>query len=276
MLQTVFIYSTLFFVLPFLISLAISIFKKGRAAFEWTPGQIKGSATNIALSLVNILVAPAIYLLNDGARQAYDALGIPYIPMETWAGLPFIFILLVSLIAQDFADYWNHRLLHAPGMWAIHAVHHSDPDMNHTTALRLHILESFVMTASYTVILSWLGLPPEAAAGLALFRSLYNKFVHIDVDIHLGPLVKWIATPRYHQWHHANDPRAFNTNFANVFAFWDVLFGTYYVPGPCNVPLGFDGSPNHNLAKLFFWPFLEWGKTFKSVFQPSRKEALTP
>ena len=260
MLKAVIIYSVLFYLIPFCLSLAISILKKGKAALEWTPGMVKGSTTNIALSVMNILVAPAIYLLNDGARQVYDALNILHIPVETWAGMPLVFLIIFSLVIQDFADYWNHRFLHAPGIWPIHAVHHSDPDMNHTTALRVHILESFVMTTSYTLLLSWLGLPPVAAAGLAMFRSLYNKFVHVDVDIHFGPLCKWIATPRYHQWHHANDAKAFNKNFANIFSVWDVMFGTYYVPGPCNRPLGFEGSPHHDLSRLFFWPLLEWGK----------------
>ncbi len=274
MLKFIFFYSALFICTPFLLSLAVSVWKKGMGAFQWTPGMVKSGAANLSLSFLNILLAPTVYLLNDGARSAYEALGIPHIPVEFWSGLPFFIILVISLITQDFADYWNHRLLHMPGFWAIHAVHHSDPDMNHTTAARVHFLESFVMTLSYTALLSWLGLPPEAAAALVLFRVLYNKFVHIDVDLHLGPLVKWIATPRYHQWHHANRADAFNKNFANVFSFWDVLFGTYYVPGPCNVPLGFDGTPNHNLSRLFFWPLLEWGNAMIRPFRKSRPQTV--
>ncbi len=265
MLKTILFYSVLFYLIPFCLSLALSIAKKGREALRWTPGMVKGSATNIALSVLNILIAPAIYLLNEGARDVYAAFDIPYIHPEYWHGLPMIVIILIALFAEDFADYWNHRFLHAPGIWAIHAVHHSDPDMNHTTALRVHILESFIMTTSYTLLLSWLGLPGEAAAGLVLFKALYKMFVHIDVDLHFGPLTKWLASPRYHQWHHADDPKAHNKNFGIIFSFWDVLFGTYYVPGPCNRPLGFEGSPNHNLSWLFFWPFLEWAKTFSQL-----------
>ena len=46
-------------------------------------------------------------------------------------------------------------------------------------------------------------------------------------------------------------------NFANIFAFWDVVFGTYRVPGPCNVPLGFEGTPRHSYFKLMLWPGIE-------------------
>ena len=58
----------------------------------------------------------------------------------------------------------------------------------------------------------------------------------------------------------------YGKNLANIFSFWDVLFGTYYVPGPCKEPLGFEGSPNHNLPKLFFWPLIETVRFGKSIF----------
>lgn len=272
MLKYIIVISALFYFLPFCLSVAISLSKKGMSAFRWTPGMMKSGMANTSIGVINLLIAPAIYFLNDGARQVYAMLNIPHIPPEFWAGFPILIILSIAVIGQDFADYWNHRLLHLPGLWPIHAVHHSDPDMNHTTSLRLHILESFVMTASYTVILSWLGLPAIAAASLVLFHSLYNKFVHIDVDIHLGPLVRWIATPRFHQWHHANVPEAIDKNFANIFSFWDVVFGTYYVPGRCSVPLGIENSPNHNLIKLLLWPFLEWGRTVSEGVSDLRRQ----
>ncbi|MFC6199845.1 sterol desaturase family protein [Ponticaulis profundi] len=266
MLKAIFAFSLMSVFIPFFLSLALSVWKKGMAAFHWTPGMMKSGASNIALGFLNVLVAPSVYLLNDLVRDGYEALSIPHIPVSFWSSYPFWLILLISLIGKDFADYWNHRLLHKPGFWIIHAVHHSDPDMNHTTSLRVHILESVVMVGSYTVILSWMGLPPAAAAGLEIARSLYNRFVHVDVDIHLGPLSKVIATPRFHQWHHADKPVAYGKNLANIFSFWDVLFGTYYVPGPCKEPLGFEGSPNHNLPKLFFWPLIETVRFGKSIF----------
>ncbi len=45
------------------------------------------------------------------------------------------------------------------------------------------------------------------------------------------PLRYVLVSPNMHRWHHAaDDPEAVDGNFAVVFAFWDVAFGTFYVP----------------------------------------------
>ncbi|MAK61832.1 MAG: hypothetical protein CMK09_12705 [Ponticaulis sp.] len=257
MFQYVLVTSILFYLLPFCFSTAIAVWKKGFAALKWSRGVKTSGFTNLAMSVTHMMIAPVVYILNEGFRSGYEALGIPHIPVEFWSFAPLALIVILAVITHDFCDYWLHRLLHQRGFWSIHAVHHSDPDMNHTTSMRIHVIESLMMTATYTLLLSWLGLPGVGSAALALLYSYYNRFVHIDADIHLGPLVKIFATPRFHQWHHAVDPAAHNTNYGNMFSFWDVLFGTYRVPGPCNVPLGFEGSPNHNFFKLMIWPGLE-------------------
>ena len=257
MLQSILVTSIFLYFLPFCVSTAISVYKNGMSAVHWTKGIRQSGLTNIAMSVTHILIAPAVFLLNDAFRQLYEALHIPHVPVAFWNGLPLTALFVFAVILHDFADYWCHRLLHTKGFWSIHAVHHSDTDMNHTTSLRIHVLESVMMSATYTLFLSWIGLPPVGAAGLALFFGMYNRFVHIDADIHFGPLIKVIATPRFHQWHHAEEEAAHNTNFANIFAFWDVVFGTYRVPGPCNVPLGFEGTPRHSYFKLMLWPGIE-------------------
>lgn len=271
MFETILATSVVLYLSPFVFSTLVSAYKKGwSAALTWPNGMRRSALTNIAMGVTHMMIAPGVFLLNAAFRDAYNALGIPHVPIEFWGALPLAAVLIVALIAQDFADYWNHRLLHTRGFWSIHAVHHSDPDMNHTTSVRIHVVESFIMACSYTLMLSWIGIPPEGSAGLSLLFSLYNRFVHIDADIHFGPLVKIFATPRFHQWHHAVDEKAHNTNFANIFSFWDVLFGTYRVPGPCKVPLGFEGSPNHNYLKLMAWPFLEAWNFTRTFSRPSK------
>jgi sterol desaturase/sphingolipid hydroxylase (fatty acid hydroxylase superfamily) len=43
--------------------------------------------------------------------------------------------------------------------------------------------------------------------------------------------LRWvIATPQFHHWHHAREPRAYNSNYAGEFPAVDALFGTLYLP----------------------------------------------
>jgi sterol desaturase/sphingolipid hydroxylase (fatty acid hydroxylase superfamily) len=49
---------------------------------------------------------------------------------------------------------------------------------------------------------------------------------HSNFKISFGPL-RWIlASPTYHHWHHANQPEAYDRNFAGQLPLIDLLFGT--------------------------------------------------
>ncbi len=245
---------------PFVVFTGIAFSVRGMKAVQWSLGTLRSVRTNIALSLINGLMMPAIFFAVAWTQGLFDALGAPHIAASFWTDVPLIVMLLVYLVVYDLVEYWNHRLLHWGGFWAVHAIHHSDPDVNHTTTFRVHIIEPLIMLLSNVVLANWLGLPPEIAVMTALFKLMYNKFVHLNVDMHFGPLTKVLATPRFHRWHHADTPDAYNTNFASIFSFWDVMFGTYRVPGRCDQKLGFEGSPGHNFFLIMVWPFLEWAK----------------
>ncbi len=247
------------YVLPFFLFTAIVFAVKGRAAVQWSSGVMRSVRTNLALSLLNALAAPFAFVFIGACQRSFEALGLPHIPVTTWGAAPFFVVVCMYLVLQDLADYWVHRVLHAQAFWPIHGVHHSDADMNWTTTYRIHILETVMMQLTYLIVMSWFGLPPAAGAAIVLFLTVYNGFVHINADIHFGPLTKVFSTPRFHRWHHADDPAAYNSNFGNFLSIWDVLFGTYRVPGAYKGTLGFDGSPNHNLLKLLIWPYWQWG-----------------
>ena len=121
------------------------------------------------------------------------------------------------------------------------------------------------MNASYAVLIAWLSLPPMIGGWAAVVLLTYNMYVHADIDWDHGPLAKVFASPRWHKWHHANEPSAYNKNFANVFPFYDVLFGTYHCPGPCNLPLGYEGSPNHDFVKLWVLPLTGWAADIRGL-----------
>ena len=39
-----------------------------------------------------------------------------------------------------------------------------------------------------------------------------------------------IASPTFHRWHHTCEQEGLDKNFAGLFAFLDLLFGTFYMP----------------------------------------------
>jgi sterol desaturase/sphingolipid hydroxylase (fatty acid hydroxylase superfamily) len=264
---------------PFLAVTVLMFVVKGKDALNWSEGLRESAQTNIMLFLINLSIAVTIaFVWPEDAytfSSVWETLGIPSINTEFWSTLPLWVLVVAIIVATDFVDYWNHRIMHSSFLWGMHSVHHSDTHMNFSTSYRVHYLEPLFMKATYVVGLSWLGFPDVAILLPFIIVGALNLYVHVDVDWGHGRFAKIIASPRYHQWHHANCPEAINKNFANVFPFWDVLFKTYYCPGPCKVELGIEDSHGNDLVKMLiapFNPFLDWAKECKAFWAKSRKE----
>lgn len=222
----------------------------------------KNFATSMGWIALNWCMAPFIYIAMKFTRRLYGQLSIPDLPASFWQDVPWVVVLFISILTKDFADYWNHRLMHMRWIWPIHAVHHSDTHVNFLTSFRIHFLESIFMGISYVILLSWLGISPLMGALGSMIFTLHNCYVHIDADIGHGPFKYILTSPRLHRWHHADHPDAYGKNLANLFPFYDLLFGTYYLPGRCNKIMGArseDISP-FNIASQFALPFTRWLK----------------
>ncbi len=222
---------------------------------SWSRRAIAGAFATIAIFHINFLLLPLVWLSVIWIQAGYAALGVP---AAFWEGVPVWALVLIGLVFHDFANYWAHRVLHMHWLWPIHAIHHSDHDVNGLTAYRVHALETVVMWASYTVLLSWLGLPADAVGIGAVLITLHVIYVHVDVDWDHGPFRMWLASPRFHRWHHADVKAAYGKNLAGMFPVFDRLFGTYYTAGRCDAATGAPGVPANDVVGLMLYPFAEW------------------
>ncbi|WP_430392093.1 sterol desaturase family protein [Dyella sp. 20L07] len=144
-------------------------------------------------------------------------------------------------MAGDLIAYFRHRFEHSRLLWPSHVMHHSDTDMNWTTVYRFHPINRLSTVLIDFGGLAILGFPPYVIAINAVFRSYYGVFVHANLPWTLGWLGKIFVSPAMHRWHHVLEGEGVGSNFASVFSFIDRAFGTYYVPGPCDRPLGVPG-----------------------------------
>jgi hypothetical protein len=58
-------------------------------------------------------------------------------------------------------------------------------------------------------------------------------FSHCGGDVKGGFLNYLFVTPEVHRWHHSRkvpEGYGYSCNYGVEFAFWDVIFGTYYLP----------------------------------------------
>lgn len=112
----------------------------------------------------------------------------------------------------------------------MHELHHEDEHVNVTSAFKFHWMDSM---ADYTLqVLPTLFLPRPLVTIpiLGLLRVVRVTFEHLAIPLHLGPFNRLITSPANHRIHHSKIPEHFNKNFAAVWPFWDVIFGTYHAP----------------------------------------------
>lgn len=133
-------------------------------------------------------------------------------------------------VLVDFIGYWTHRLFHRGRWWPFHAVHHSSEDLDWLGSVRVHPVNDLVNKLAQAAPLILLGFNPYVTLSTAPFFTLYAIFLHANVNWDFGPLRSVIATPVFHRWHHSKDREAWDKNFAGLFPFWDIVFGTYFMP----------------------------------------------
>ncbi|MEE9375011.1 MAG: sterol desaturase family protein, partial [Rhizobiaceae bacterium] len=115
--------------------------------------------------------------------------------------------ILISIVVLDFAVWWSHLLSHKiPLLWRIHRMHHSDRDIDVSTAIRFHPIEIIVSMGWKVLWVIALGAPAVAVIvfeiilnGLALFNHSNTK-----LPLWLDRIIrKLIVTPDMHRVHHS-------------------------------------------------------------------------
>jgi len=136
---------------------------------------------------------------------------------------------VIAILVQDFCHYSQHYIHHkVPWLWNLHAVHHSQKELNFFTDFRYHVLE-YVLREIFLVI-PFLILAVDATAFVfySIARQWYTHFYHANIKTNLGPLRYILVTPQSHRVHHSFTTRHWDKNFGSVFVFWDFLFRTQY------------------------------------------------
>jgi sterol desaturase/sphingolipid hydroxylase (fatty acid hydroxylase superfamily) len=134
------------------------------------------------------------------------------------------------LLLGDLAGYWVHRLFHGRWLWPFHAVHHASRHLDWLSSVRLHPVNDVLSRLAGAVPVLLLGFPPTVLAGYVPFLTLWAILLHANVPWTFGPFRYVLASPAFHRWHHTAEDEGKDKNFAGLFPFLDVLFGTFHMP----------------------------------------------
>ncbi len=212
--------------------------------------------TNLGLWVFDILVmTPVFAILTALMGAAMQNAGLILLQRDFWTHWPQWIVGFLAVFAGDFIGYWRHRLEHTRPLWPAHAIHHSDTAMTWTTLFRFHPINRVSTVLIDTAGLALLGFPPWTLVLNNLVRHYWGMFIHMDAPWTFGPLGRVVVSPVMHRWHHVRDGQGVGSNFATAFSVFDQAFGTYYVPGVCNAPLGVNENVGANALAQLLYPF---------------------
>ena len=149
--------------------------------------------------------------------------------------LPRVLETVLAVLLLDYTMYLWHRLAHrTPLLWRFHLVHHTDRDMDVTTALRFHAGEMALSIPYRALQVVIIGVSPLA---LSLWQLLFTAsvlFHHSNLRVTTNwerRLARFIVTPRIHAKHHAANERLQNGNWSSGLVVWDIMHGTLVTEG---------------------------------------------
>ena len=205
------------------------------AAEGWLPAYAAGrerrlrhGLDNLGIAAISAAVGAAAAPLLVLSVELASANGLGLCPM---LGLGWPGCAVVTFVLFDLWMYIWHRANHRiPVLWRLHRVHHTDPAMDCTTALRFHPGEILLSTLANCLVLAALGMSPGM---LVLYKSvmvLVILFHHSNLAVPAGldaRLRRVLVPPSMHRVHHSVIRAETDSNYGTVFSVWDRLFGSY-------------------------------------------------
>lgn len=180
----------------------------------------------------------------------------------------FLAVLLLDFIGAFLAHYVEHKI---NPLWMIHLVHHSDHNVDTTTANRHHPLESLIRFSFTLFAILIVGAP---IGYVMLYQSLsvvLTQFNHANIKLP-RKIDKWlsylIVSPDMHKIHHHYRLPYTDANYGNIFSIWDRIFGTFMDLDREKIIYGVDVFPdeykNSNIKDLLKQPFQKYQRPTKS------------
>ncbi len=235
--------------------------------FRFKYNKWRHAIPNIFFTLTTIVInfALAFLLLKTADWVTANSFGvINWLPeMPLWMEVV-VGVLLLDLVGAYLAHYVEHKV---NPLWMIHLVHHTDHKVDTTTANRHHPLESVIR---YLFTLTGVFLIGTQIGIVMLYQSLSlvaTQFSHANiklpkkVDLAISYI---IVSPDMHKIHHHYVLPYTDSNYGNIFAIWDRLFGTYMKLDREKLVYGVDVFPdedkNGKVVELLKQPFQKYAR----------------
>jgi sterol desaturase/sphingolipid hydroxylase (fatty acid hydroxylase superfamily) len=248
--------------------------------FSFQYKKVRHAGLNLFFTLTTAIIGFGLagVLLAASDIVANNQFGLIYIiELPLWAQLV-VGLLLLDFIGAYLVHYTEHKV---KWMWKFHLVHHSDTTVDVTTGLRHHPGETIFRIGFTILAVIVVGAPMWL---IMLYQSVSVLFAHIThANIKMPKTIdralSWVfVTPLMHKVHHHYTQPLTDTNYGNIFSFWDRIFGTFaQVEDTTELIYGIDThmdvKENDRMGNLLKIPFQTYRTPEGTKFVQLKKES---
>ncbi len=225
--------------------------------------KLKHAAVNLTFTVIHLIIHTGfgilIVKLSDWA--ATNQFGLVY-----WLSTSTIGTIIISALALDlFGGWMSHMIEHkVPLFWRMHIIHHADNNVDVTSGLRHHPLESVWRGIFFLIAIIICGAPIYAVMIYQTLLTIFVAFTHANISLPLWldkGLSYVLVSPNMHKVHHHWKQPYTDSNYGAVFSIWDRLFKTYLNLDKSKLRYGLDkyysNDKDEDLVSLMKKPFIK-------------------
>ncbi|MBX2930682.1 MAG: sterol desaturase family protein [Chitinophagaceae bacterium] len=226
------------------------------------------AAVNFAFTVIHLIIhtflAVIIILLSDWCLK--NNIGLAY-----WFNAGIIGTIIISFLVLDFFGGWLvHIVEHkVPLLWRFHVIHHADNNVDVTTGLRHHPIESIIRGIFFFAGIIVSGAPMYAVMIFQTILVVATAFTHANIALPtwLDKALSYVlVSPNMHKVHHHWKQPYTDTNYGAILSIWDRLLGTFAHLPHTEIKYGLDNYyPNEKDEDFILLMKKPFGKMNKEV-----------
>ncbi len=204
--------------------------------------KLRHAGVNFSFTVIHLIIHTflAILIIKLSDWCLYHRFGLVY-----WWGAGIGLTILVSFFILDFFGGWlvhitEHKV---PVLWRFHVIHHADNNVDVTTGLRHHPVESILRGVFFFMGILVSGAPMYAVMIFQTILVFSTAFTHANIG-----LPKWLdralgfvlVSPNMHKVHHHWQQPYTDSNYGAILSIWDRLLGTLKDLAPADIRYGLD------------------------------------
>ena len=209
---------------------------------RYKKNKLRHAAVNLSFTAIHLIIhtglAVFIVLLCDWCRNNH--FGLVY-----WFNVSLLWNIIICFFVLDFCGGWlAHIVEHKTKfLWRFHVVHHADNNVDVTTGLRHHPIESVVRGLFIFLGIFISGAPIYSVMIFETLLVLDTAFTHANISLSpkLDKIISYIfVSPNMHKVHHHWKQPYTDSNYGAILSIWDRLFGTFKKLEPKEIRYGLD------------------------------------